>query len=96
MGMPGKSKDIYNNDIAWIKQADAIIAEVTSPSLGVGYEIAKAEEWGKPVLALFRDTGDRKLSAMIDGSPFTQVAPYSDIEEAVLAIDNFLQVLTAK
>jgi len=92
-GSPGLSTDIYAKDIAWIKQADAVIAEVTNPSLGVGYEIAKAEEWNKPVLALFKDTGERKLSAMIDGSPLTTVVYYKDLEEAQSAIDDFVRSL---
>ncbi|MGW8179747.1 MAG: nucleoside 2-deoxyribosyltransferase, partial [bacterium] len=47
---------IYNTDMGWLRESDAIIAEVTAPSLGVGYEIAKAEEWGIPALLLYRDT----------------------------------------
>ncbi|MGH7218384.1 MAG: nucleoside 2-deoxyribosyltransferase [Candidatus Microsaccharimonas sp.] len=92
-GSPGLSADIYAKDISWVKQADAIIAEVTNPSLGVGYEIAKAEEWEKPVLALFRETGERKLSAMIDGSPGLLVVRYTNIDEAKLAIDRFIRSL---
>ena len=90
-GMNKPSTEIWNTDIAWIKESDAIIAEVTNPSLGVGYEIAKAEEWGKPVLALFRDDGTRKLSAMIGGSPKTQTVIYTDIGEAQEAISRFLE-----
>ena len=92
-GSPGKSADIYAKDIAWVQEADAIIAEVTNPSLGVGYEIAKAEEWGKHVLALFRETGERKLSAMIDGSPNVTVVRYKTFDEAKIAIDQFIRTL---
>ena len=92
-GSAGASADIYAKDIAWVKEADAIIAEVTNPSLGVGYEIAKAEEWKKPILALFRDTGERKLSAMIDGSPHLKIARYTSLPEAQRTIDIFLKTL---
>lgn len=92
-GSPGKSSDIYAKDMGWVKQAEVLIAEVTNPSLGVGYEIAKAEEWGTPVLALFRDDGSRRLSAMIDGSPHLEVARYQDVAQAKAAIDAFLQRL---
>ena len=95
-GMNDTSKNIYEKDIAWVCQADGIIAEVTNPSLGVGYEIAKAEEWGKPVLALFRETGGKKLSAMIDGSPYLEIVRYSDIEDAKTAINGFIQALRIK
>lgn len=89
-GMNKPNTDIWTTDIAWVKESDAIIAEVTNPSLGVGYEIAKAEEWGKPVLALFRDDGTRKLSAMIAGSPHTTTADYTTVTEAQQAIDDFI------
>lgn len=89
-GMNKPSSDIWSTDIAWVKESDAIIAEVSNPSLGVGYEIAKAEEWSKPVLALFRDDGTRKLSAMIGGSPYTTTVYYTTIDEATLAVDAFV------
>lgn len=92
-GMNKPSKEIWKIDTDWVKECDGLIAEVTNPSLGVGYEIAKAEEWGKPVLALFRKSETRKLSAMIDGSPDTQVVVYETIEEAESAISIFIQSL---
>lgn len=92
-GSPGKSRDIYDKDLAWVKQSHAVIAEVTNPSLGVGYEIAKAEEWKKPILALFHNDGSRRLSAMIDGSPHLEVVNYSDISVAKLAIDEFIKTI---
>lgn len=92
-GMNLPSSEIWTKDIAWVKQADAIIAEVTNPSLGVGYEIAKAEEWDKPVLALFRDDGTHKLSAMIGGAPGVTNQSYTSLDEAYRAIDEFLKDL---
>lgn len=92
-GSSGTSEEIYEKDIAWVRQADGIIAEVTNPSLGVGYEIAKAEEWGKPVLALFREDGARRLSAMIDGSPTVEVFRYTELDEAFIAINGFVRML---
>ena len=90
-GMNKPSDDIWMTDTTWIKESDAIIAEVSNPSLGVGYEIAKAEEWNKPILALFRDDGNRKLSAMIDGSPNTKTVYYTTLADARSAIDSFLK-----
>jgi len=37
---------VHDRDLEWLRQADALVAEVTTPSLGVGYEIALAESWG--------------------------------------------------
>ncbi len=89
-GMAKPSGEIWSNDIKWIGQADAIIAEVTNPSLGVGYEIAKAEKMSKPILCLFRPEGEKRLSAMIDGSPSAIVFEYDDLASAEHAIATFL------
>jgi hypothetical protein len=89
-GSAGPTGDIWSNDIRWIGQADAIIAEVTNPSLGVGYEIARAEKMGKPVLCLFRSEGERKLSAMIHGSPHATIFEYENPLSAEHAISAFL------
>ncbi len=95
-GMTKPSGEIWSNDIQWIGRADAIIAEVTNPSLGVGYEIAKAEKMSKPILCLFRPEGERKLSAMIDGSPSATVFEYEDLGAAEHAIATFLGNLTPR
>lgn len=89
-GMSKPTGEIWSNDIKWIGQADAIIAEVTNPSLGVGYEIARAEKMGKPILCLFRPEGERKLSAMIAGSPNATVFEYTDLPTAEHAIATFM------
>ncbi|MCK4764125.1 MAG: nucleoside 2-deoxyribosyltransferase [Candidatus Aminicenantes bacterium] len=45
---------IYTRDIEWIEECDCLIAEVSNPSLGVGYEISYALRINKPVLCLYR------------------------------------------
>lgn len=92
-GMNKPANEIWETDLAWVRQADAIIAEVTNPSLGMGYEIAKAEEWKKPVLALYRPSPDRKLSAMILGSPNVKNFEYRTVKDALPIIVAFLQSL---
>ena len=82
-------KDIHDRDVAWIKLADYFVAEVTTPSLGVGYEIGKATEWGKPVLCLFRPNQDRSLSAMIAGCSEVILKEYTDINELKEIFRNF-------
>lgn len=89
-GMNKPAREIWEIDLEWVRDADAVIAEVTNPSLGVGYEIAKAEEWGKPVLALYRPSPERKLSAMVLGSPHVQNHEYTTLPEATVIIEQFL------
>lgn len=84
---------VWEADLAWVKESQAVIAETSQPSFGVGYEIAKAHQWNKPVLALYSPQPGRKLSPMISGSPNVQVAEYTTPEEAHSAISAFLRSL---
>lgn len=47
-------EQIYSRDIQWLRECDCVIAEVSNPSLGVGYEVCYALRIGKPVLCLYR------------------------------------------
>lgn len=84
-------KAIFDRDMDWLKQSDVIVAEVTTPSLGVGYELGKAEEFNKPVLCLYRTQLGKRLSAMINGNSNYSIAEYSTLEEAQSKIDGFLK-----
>ena len=84
------SRAIHDQDLAWVREADLIIAEVSVPSLGVGYEVAHAQSWGKPVLALYDGSEGGHLSAMIDGAPGLQVVVYMTEAEAERAVERFL------
>ncbi|XP_058162747.1 5-hydroxymethyl-dUMP N-hydrolase [Dasypus novemcinctus] len=84
----GGDRLIHERDLAWLQQADVVVAEVTQPSLGVGYELGRAVALKKPILCLFRPQSGRVLSAMVrgavDGSQF-QVWDYEEGEvEALL------------
>ena len=72
---------IHDRDLEWLRSCDCLVAEVTTPSLGVGYEIGKATEWGKPVLCLFRADSGRTLSAMIAGCHTVKVLEYKTIQD---------------
>jgi nucleoside 2-deoxyribosyltransferase len=60
-------REVYDRDVNWIAAADVLIAEVSVPSHGVGYEIGHALGLGKPVLCLAQH--GRKVSKMISGNP---------------------------
>jgi nucleoside 2-deoxyribosyltransferase len=78
---------IYERDMQWLMSADVVVAEVSTPSLGVGYELRVAEERGIPVLCLYNEESGRSLSAMIAGNPYlaSQVIRYAGQEPAMLA-----------
>ena len=82
--------EVYERDVAWIRACDVLIAEVSVPSHGVGYEIGFALGLGKPVLALHQD--GRKVSKMISGNPDSRltVELYQTPEDAIQKIGVFL------
>mgnify|MGYP003828413371 CR=1 FL=1 len=84
-------ENIYNRDMSWIEESDAVIAEVSTPSIGVGYEIGIAEGLNKNTLCLFRNQQDKKLSAMISGNRKIKIATYENVEDAISKIDNFFK-----
>ena len=83
-------EDIYDRDMDWLTSADVVVAEVSTPSLGVGFEIASAIRWGKRVLCLYRVQEDRKLSAMIAGCPEVTVSNYLTMEDIKTSISHFI------
>ena len=72
-----KSKEaIFSRDLKWLHEADILIADVSIPSLGVGWEIAYfSRVLRKPVVCL---TKKPDISAMIAGDPRIPVYEYDD------------------
>lgn len=78
LGQDIGDQNIHARDLEWLKAADVLVAEVTTPSLGVGYEIGKASEWNKRILCLYRPGEGRALSAMIAGCPDVVICEYQN------------------
>lgn len=85
--------DVYQRDVKWIEDADALVAEVSVPSHGVGYEIGFALHAGKRVLCLSQQ--GRKVSKMISGNPDSNllVRTYQSNQEAVQIVRGFINGL---
>jgi nucleoside 2-deoxyribosyltransferase len=83
-------RSIHDRDMAWLTACDLVVAEVTLPSLGVGYEIGRACAMNKPVLSLYRPKTGKTLSAMIAGCNEIVTAPYSDIARAKEIVRQFV------
>lgn len=85
---------IYDRDMAWLAECDAMIAEVSNPSLGVGYEIRYAIELERPILAVYKR--EIRLSSLISGNPYKKLVlfPYQDSEEMLGFIRGFLAEIT--
>jgi len=84
------AREIYERDTAWIRTCEALVAEVSTPSHGVGYEVAYALSLGKPVLCVYRE--GQPISKMLTGNshPTIAVKSYRDSEEAIAIIRSFL------
>lgn len=89
-GLPNQEVAIYEQDTAWLREADVVIAECTTPSLGVGYELAYAEARGIPV-HIFYNKPRANLSAMLTGDKYFQIHPYATEEEIYPVLDIVLK-----
>ncbi|MGB9834000.1 MAG: nucleoside 2-deoxyribosyltransferase [bacterium] len=85
---------IFQRDISWLKEADLMIAEVSVPSLGIGFEIAYALGLKKEVLCLALD--GVRVSAMIEGNKNLTLIRYRDSQEALRAVRAFLEAIRAR
>ena len=83
---------IWAQDMAWLRESDAVIAECSTPSLGVGYELAMAQTLGKPV-HIFFDRRRGWLSAMLTGDPYYRIHPYESEDELLREVDAALETL---
>ena len=91
--------EIFDRDLAWIEEAardgGVLVAEVSRPSIGVGYEIGAARyRFQIPVICLYRPAFTRRCSGMIAGDREIQLIEYTDetvsgaIEKLLAAIAN--------
>ncbi len=87
----GKEGDqaIYLQDTGWLKQSELLIGECTTPSLGVGYELAYAEKLEIPCF-LFYNRQKTELSAMLTGNSYFKIYPYEKEEEVFRILDEIL------
>ena len=76
-------REIYEQDINWLRESDIMVAEVSILSIGVGYEIGYADAMEKRVICLYDQSSEKKLSAMIRGNQKITILEYTDINEAM-------------
>ncbi|MFZ2522129.1 MAG: nucleoside 2-deoxyribosyltransferase [Minisyncoccia bacterium] len=76
------TSEIYKRDVGLIDMSDIVVAEVSTPSLGVGYEIAYAESKGIPIICLYKPEEGKSLSGMIEGNPNVRLFRYNNVSEA--------------
>ena len=84
-------QEVFERDMKWLSECDVVIAEVSNPSLGVGYEVCQALQLNKAVLCLYQT--DVFVSRIITGNtnPQLSLGEYRDDNEIYKYIDGFLQ-----
>ncbi len=78
-------RHIYERDTKWLEECDLVFADITVPSLGVGFEIAYAENLNKKIYAVYEK--DKGVSRLILGDTNIEIIPYTNIEEVLEKID---------
>lgn len=92
-GDPLDARAIFDRDLQWVAGSDVLVAEVSLPSTGVGYEIAAARyRYGIPVICLYRPAYTRRCSAMVAGDAGIETIEYTD-EAFGAMLDRLLAAL---
>jgi hypothetical protein len=88
-------QDVFIRDSTWVTDCDALVAEATTPSHGVGYEIAMALSLKKPVLCCYQK--GVSVSKMLTGNilPGYHQLAYSNPHELHQGLLAFLNQLDA-
>jgi hypothetical protein len=80
-------RDVFVRDIGWVEAADAVVAEASGSSYGVGFEVGytlgRAAQTGQRVLVLYDASRRGKISRLISGlsDPRAQVLAYESPAE---------------
>jgi nucleoside 2-deoxyribosyltransferase len=80
-------REVFLRDIGWVEAADAVVAEASGSSYGVGFEVGytlgRAAQTGQRVLVLYDASRRGKISRLISGlsDPRAQVLAYESPAE---------------
>jgi 2'-deoxynucleoside 5'-phosphate N-hydrolase len=88
---------IHDRDYQWLLDSDVGVFEISNPSLGVGSEISDMIYAGKPVLMLYKDGLEGRISSYVRGkvrstyvSCPTECFSYRDLKDAGDKIRAFI------
>ena len=73
--------EIFERDMEWVRESDIVVAEVSTPSLGVGYELGQAEAMDKKIICLHRNIEGKLVSAMLRGNKYMKMYQYSTLDD---------------
>jgi 2'-deoxynucleoside 5'-phosphate N-hydrolase len=92
-------EEVYRRDIEWLSTCDALVAEASGSSYGVGFEVGyvvgRARDTGQQIVVLYdaarRDSVSRLVTGNCDVVCCTTFA-YRSIDEATAFIDRHFAV----
>jgi nucleoside 2-deoxyribosyltransferase len=82
-------EEIFLRDMDGIGRCDCLVAEVSVPSVGVGYEICHAVGLKKPVLCVYERGSS--VSAMVLGNKGVVARDYGDLDELHRFVLEFMR-----
>ena len=84
---------VYDRDVLAVARSDAVVAEVSEPSHGIGMELMVALNTGTPVTCLYEEAS--RISWMVLGAPRVHLIPYPAgcIEEVLENVATWLRSL---
>ncbi|MEO0158476.1 MAG: DUF4406 domain-containing protein [candidate division WOR-3 bacterium] len=93
---PGVDRDSALREVyQWLQEADALVAEATVSSTGVGCELSLVQARGKPVLLLYDAHFGFRISDWVLHHPAPNVAtkPYRDLSQLKEEVRTFVRGL---
>lgn len=90
------AEEIFSRDMRWLEECDAVVAEVSTPSHGVGYEIALGLTLNKPVLCCYQQ--GKRVSKILTGNrhPYLTLTAYDSTKAAIQSVIDFLAKTAAE
>jgi nucleoside 2-deoxyribosyltransferase len=85
---------VFRRDLEWLKGCDALVAEASGSTFGVGFEVgyilARSEQTGQQVVLLYDRVRAGMISRLITGNshPSCTTLEYGSVDELVALIDQ--------
>jgi len=84
-------QEIYEKDANWVEESDCVIADITVPSIGVGYEICHAVKHKKPVLCVYQEGANASAMVLGNSTGYVTAKSYSDKKQLEEILLEFLE-----
>jgi hypothetical protein len=83
-------EEVHDREIERVQNADLVVAEITTPSFGVGYLLHAASSMNKKIVCLYRGNHEYKLSGILRGDKNLQIEMYEYDDEIENILNKYL------